>query len=71
MFLIMTGICALGVLGALLLRSGRTPTVPAETISPAQPISAPPPANGQPDGQSGLVPSVAITSRSETPPEDG
>jgi hypothetical protein len=70
-FLIMAGICAVGVLGALLLRSGRAPAVPAETISPAQPVSPPAPANGQLDGQPKLVPSVAATSRSGTPPEDG
>ncbi|MDQ3905044.1 MAG: DHA2 family efflux MFS transporter permease subunit [Actinomycetota bacterium] len=70
-FLIMAGICALGVLGALLLRSGRAPTLTAETVSPAQPVSQPPPANGQRDDQRRLVPSIAATGRLDTRPEDG
>ena len=69
-FLIMAGICALGVFGALLLRSGRAPTVPAKTISPAPPVSPPAPANGQPDDQPKLVPSVGTTSRPGLPPEN-
>jgi EmrB/QacA subfamily drug resistance transporter len=70
-FLIMAGICALGVLGALLLRSGRAPTLTAETVSPAQPVSQPPPANGQRDDQRRLVSSIAATGRLDTRPEDG
>jgi MFS family permease len=70
-FLIMAGICALGVLGALLLRSGRVPTLPAETVPPAQPVSQSLPTNGDLDDQLRLMPSVAATGRLDTRPEDG
>ncbi|HZS21268.1 MAG TPA: DHA2 family efflux MFS transporter permease subunit [Pseudonocardiaceae bacterium] len=70
-FIMMAGLCALGVLGALLLRSGRTPMVPAETISAAQPASALPPDNGQMGDQPRLVPSATTASRPETPPGGG
>jgi hypothetical protein len=46
MFLIMAGLCALGALGALLLRSGPAPATPASVTPPAQASSTPPSANG-------------------------
>jgi MFS family permease len=46
MFLIMAGLCALGALGALLLRSGPAPATPAGVTPPAQASSTPPSANG-------------------------
>ncbi|MGH3865903.1 MAG: DHA2 family efflux MFS transporter permease subunit [Pseudonocardiaceae bacterium] len=61
LFLIMTGFCALGVLGALLLRSGPAPATPAGIASPAQAGSQSPSANGQVDGERNLAsPAAAI-----------
>lgn len=51
LFLIMAGLCALGALGALLLRSGPAPATPVDVASPAQAGSPPMSVNGQVDGQ--------------------
>ncbi len=52
LFLIMAGLCAVGVLGALFLRSG--PAAPA-SIAPPQPAPAPAVFVGADPGQNGLV----------------
>jgi EmrB/QacA subfamily drug resistance transporter len=48
LFLIVAALAALGVLGALLLRSGPTTTAPVGTAAPAQAAAPPPAANSAP-----------------------
>jgi EmrB/QacA subfamily drug resistance transporter len=55
LFLIMTGLCALSALGALLLRSGPAPRTPAGIASPAQASSRSPSTNSQVDGDRNLA----------------
>lgn len=55
LFLIMTGLCALGALGALLLRSGPAPTTPSGIASPAHAGSRSPSATSQVDGERNLA----------------
>jgi EmrB/QacA subfamily drug resistance transporter len=62
LFLVMAGLCAVGALGALMLRSGAAPTAPA--VAPARPEFRPPPVNGQVNGARKLVTSVATTNHS-------
>jgi EmrB/QacA subfamily drug resistance transporter len=57
LFLVMAGLCAVGAVGALLLRSGVAPTAPA--VGPARPEFRPLPVNGQVNGARHLVTSVA------------
>lgn len=56
LFLIFAALCTLTALGALLMRSGRAPTV---VLGPAAPASGPPSVNGQPAALRNLVPSPA------------
>jgi hypothetical protein len=65
LFLVMAGLCAVGALGALLLRSGAAaPTPPAGTVAPARPEYRPPPVNGQVNGARKLVTAVVTTNHS-------
>jgi EmrB/QacA subfamily drug resistance transporter len=64
LFLVMAGLCAVGALGALLLRSGPAPTAPA--VAPARPVSRPTPVNGQVNGARKFVTSVTTTNHSVT-----
>jgi hypothetical protein len=59
LFLAMAGLCAVGALGALLLRSGATPTAPA--VVPTRPVSRPMPVNGHLNGQRPRVTPVTST----------
>ena len=62
LFLVMAGLCAVGALGALLLRSGAAPT--ATTIAPARSEPPPLPVNGRVNGARRLVTAVATTNHS-------
>jgi EmrB/QacA subfamily drug resistance transporter len=55
-FLVMAGLCVLGVLGSLLLPAGPAPATPAVTVPAAQPASRRPPANGRVTGKRMLLP---------------
>jgi EmrB/QacA subfamily drug resistance transporter len=72
-FVIMAGLCMLGALGSLLLRSGAAPAAPA-AVPPAEPVSGPPPANGRvKDGRTFVTASnrIVIRDRRASKPEDG
>jgi hypothetical protein len=74
MFVIMAGLCALGALGSLLLRSGAAPAAPSAPVPPAGPVSGPPLANGRVKNGRRLVATsnqMIIRDRRASKPEDG